>query len=220
MTIPESFVLTAGALHEAKFALGGLMRMRENLAISERLIVGGGDWPPHTARRRTTSSTRPGELNERGGTLAAALARHPDVTRHLNRAAIERLTDPANYLGSAPQMVDRVLACSADRGVSIASKTVNSAEGTRLIGPAGGARPPRRFPFSSLLAAFAVVARIRTVFADKGYDAEHHRELCRSCGAVPQFHRRGLPRGSGLGQRCPALRPRAYSWCSTAAREF
>src|SRR3954451_14348098 len=30
------------------------------------------------------------------------------------------------------------------------------------------------------LAAFAVMARIRTVFADKGYDAEHHRDLCRA----------------------------------------
>ena len=33
------------------------------------------------------------------------------------------------------------------------------------------------------LAAFAVMARIRTVFADKGYDAEHHRDLCRFFGA-------------------------------------
>jgi hypothetical protein len=30
------------------------------------------------------------------------------------------------------------------------------------------------------LAAFAVMARVRTVFADKGYDAEHHRDLCRA----------------------------------------
>ena len=35
------------------------------------------------------------------------------------------------------------------------------------------------------LAAFAVMARIRTVFADKGYDAEHHRDLCRRFGAEP-----------------------------------
>jgi transposase len=51
------------------------------------------------------------------------------------------------------------------------------------------------------LAAFAVMARIRTVFADKGYDAEHHRELCRRFGAEPQIHKRGRPRGSGLGKR-------------------
>jgi 3-carboxy-cis,cis-muconate cycloisomerase len=41
------------------------------------------------------------------------LARDELVTRHFDRAAIERLTNPANYLGMAPQMVDRVLASSA-----------------------------------------------------------------------------------------------------------
>jgi transposase len=51
------------------------------------------------------------------------------------------------------------------------------------------------------LAAFAVVARIRTVFADKGYDAEHHRDLCRKFGTEPRIHKRGQPRGSGLGKR-------------------
>src|ERR687883_890671 len=51
------------------------------------------------------------------------------------------------------------------------------------------------------LSAFAVVARVRTVFADKGYDAEPHRELCRAFGAEPQLHKRGRPRGSGLGKR-------------------
>ena len=51
------------------------------------------------------------------------------------------------------------------------------------------------------LAAFAVMARIRTVFADKGYDAEHHRDLCREFGAEPCIHKRGQPHGSGLGKR-------------------
>ena len=51
------------------------------------------------------------------------------------------------------------------------------------------------------LVAFAVMARIRTVFADKGYHAEHHRDLCRQFGAEPYIHRRGRPRGSGLGRR-------------------
>jgi transposase len=51
------------------------------------------------------------------------------------------------------------------------------------------------------LAAFAVMARIRTMFADKGYDAEHHRNLCRRFGAVPHIHERGRPHGSGLGKR-------------------
>src|SRR3712207_1078713 len=51
------------------------------------------------------------------------------------------------------------------------------------------------------LAAFAVMARIRTVFADKGYDAERHGDLCRCFGAKPRIHKRGQPRGSGLGKR-------------------
>ena len=51
------------------------------------------------------------------------------------------------------------------------------------------------------LMAFAVVARIGNVFADKGYDAEGNRETCRAFGAEPQLHKRGRPRGSGLGKR-------------------
>jgi transposase len=45
------------------------------------------------------------------------------------------------------------------------------------------------------------MARIQTVFADKGYDAEHHRNLCRRFGAEPHIHKRGRPRRSGLGTR-------------------
>jgi transposase len=51
------------------------------------------------------------------------------------------------------------------------------------------------------LMAFAVVARIGTVFADKGYAAGHNRALCRAFGAEPRLHKRGRPRGSGLGKR-------------------
>jgi transposase len=51
------------------------------------------------------------------------------------------------------------------------------------------------------LTAFAVVARIRTVFADKGYDAEGNRDLCRAFEADPHLHKRGRPHGSGLGRR-------------------
>lgn len=51
------------------------------------------------------------------------------------------------------------------------------------------------------LAAFAVMARIATVFADKGYDAEANRTLCRAFAAEPHIHKRRRPCGSGLGQR-------------------
>src|SRR4029450_9607976 len=43
IAIPESFILTSGALHQAKFALGGLIvdeaRMAHNLGITNGLIV-------------------------------------------------------------------------------------------------------------------------------------------------------------------------------------
>ena len=65
MAIPEAFVLTAGALHQAKFALGGLIvdeaRMAQNLDMSKGLIVAEAVMM-HLASlmagsRRTTSST-------------------------------------------------------------------------------------------------------------------------------------------------------------------
>jgi transposase len=40
------------------------------------------------------------------------------------------------------------------------------------------------------LSAFAIMAHIQTMFADKGYDAEHHRNLCRRFGAKPHIHKR------------------------------
>jgi len=51
------------------------------------------------------------------------------------------------------------------------------------------------------LTALAVVAKIGTVSADKGYDAEGDRELCRAFAAEPRLHERGRPHGSGLGKR-------------------
>ena len=51
------------------------------------------------------------------------------------------------------------------------------------------------------MSAFAVLPRIRTVFAEKGYDAQSHRDLCRRFGAEPCIHTRRQPRGSGLGKR-------------------
>ncbi|MDQ1079434.1 3-carboxy-cis,cis-muconate cycloisomerase [Pseudoroseomonas cervicalis] len=125
MAVPQSFVLTAGALHQAKFALGGLIvdagRMRRNLGLSQGLIVAEAvmmGLAPHTGRDAAHDIVYAvcREVNERGGTLAEALARHPEVTRHLDRAAIDRLTDPANYLGMAPQMVDRAVAASRAQG--------------------------------------------------------------------------------------------------------
>ncbi len=121
IAIPESFILTAGALHQAKFALSGLIvdaeRMKQNLGISKGLIVAEAvmmGLAPATGRQQAHDIVYDAcrTVNEQGGTLAEALAALPEVTRHFDRAAIERLTDPINYLGLAPQMVDRALELS------------------------------------------------------------------------------------------------------------
>jgi 3-carboxy-cis,cis-muconate cycloisomerase len=123
IAIPESFILTSGALHQAKFALGGLIvdeaRMQHNLGISRGLIVAEAvmmGMAPHIGRQQAHDVVYDAcrTVNEKGGTLAEALAALPEVTKHFDRATIDRLTDPANYLGLAPQMVDRALALSAE----------------------------------------------------------------------------------------------------------
>ncbi|MGN6585144.1 MAG: class-II fumarase/aspartase family protein [Rhizobiaceae bacterium] len=119
MAIPESFVLTAGALHQARFALGGLIvdkaRMAQNLDISKGLIVAEAvmmQMAPLIGRQQAHDVVYGAcrVVNEQGGTLAEALAAMPEVTKHFDKAAIARMTDPANYVGLAPQMVDRVIA--------------------------------------------------------------------------------------------------------------
>jgi 3-carboxy-cis,cis-muconate cycloisomerase len=124
MAIPESFVLTAGALNQAKFALGGLIvdekQMAKNLSISRGLIVAEAvmmGLAPQIGRQQAHDVVYDAcrTVNEKGGSLAEALSADPEVSSRIDRATIDRLTNPANYLGVAPQMVDRVLENSAGR---------------------------------------------------------------------------------------------------------
>ncbi len=119
--VPQAFVLTAGALHQAKFALGGLIvdagRMRHNIGLSQGLIVAEAvmmGLAPYTGRQEAHDLVYAAcrDVADNGGTLAEALSRVDEITRHLDAAAIARLTDPANYLGSAPIMVDQAIAAS------------------------------------------------------------------------------------------------------------
>lgn len=119
VAIPESFVLTAGALNQARFALGGLIvdaaRMKQNLDMSKGLIVAEAvmmQMAPFIGRQQAHDIVYGAcrIVNEKGGTLAEALNAMPEVTKHFDGAAIARMTDPANYCGLAPQMVDRVIA--------------------------------------------------------------------------------------------------------------
>ncbi|MFM2398064.1 MAG: hypothetical protein RL341_221 [Pseudomonadota bacterium] len=122
IALPESFVLTSGALNQAKFMLGGLQvdaaRMRKNLDLTGGLIVAEAvmmGLAPHLGRQSAHDVVYGAcrTALQQGGTLADVLAGMPAVTQHLDRAAIDHLTDPMNYLGMAREMVDAALAASS-----------------------------------------------------------------------------------------------------------
>ena len=118
IALPEAFILAGGALHQAKFMLAGLQvdeaRMRKNLGMTHGLIVAEAvmmGLAPHLGRNEAHDVVYDAcrAVAENGGTLADALGKLPAVAQHLDRAALQRLTDPANYLGAAREMVDRVV---------------------------------------------------------------------------------------------------------------
>jgi 3-carboxy-cis,cis-muconate cycloisomerase len=118
LALPQAFVLTHGALQQAAAIAEGMVadpdRMRHNLDISHGLIVAEAvmmGLAPQLGRAEAHHVVKHAcdvVLTENID-LADALAREPAVAGRLNRAQIERLTDPANYLGSADAFIDRVL---------------------------------------------------------------------------------------------------------------
>ena len=118
IVLPEAFCLMAGALKQSRYVLEGLEvdahRMRENidltggLVMSEAVMMG---LAPYIGReyahdlvydicREAVKQKRP---------LLDLLCEHPEINKHLDRAALARLCDPAHYLGQSGLMVDRVL---------------------------------------------------------------------------------------------------------------
>jgi len=118
IVLPEIFCLSAGALAQTLFVLTGLQvdekKMRTNLDLTKGLIVSEAvmmGLGPYLGRqyahdlvydicRNVIATGRP---------LVDLLADNEEVSKHLDRAALAKLCDPANYLGEAGAMVDRVL---------------------------------------------------------------------------------------------------------------
>jgi 3-carboxy-cis,cis-muconate cycloisomerase len=123
LALPQAFVLTHGALLHARAIAEGMVvdaeRMRRNLDLTHGLIVAEAvmmGLAPHLGRGEAHHVVKHAcdvALTERLS-LTDALARDPAVSSRLDRAAIERMTDPASYLGSAQAFVDRVLAAAGD----------------------------------------------------------------------------------------------------------
>jgi 3-carboxy-cis,cis-muconate cycloisomerase len=118
VAVPEAFGYAAGALHQSRFVLGGLIvdpaRMAKNLGMTHGLIVAEAvmmGLAPHTGRneahdlvydacRAAIDSDRP---------LLEILLETPAVAGPLGAEKLRALTDPASYLGAAPAMVDHLL---------------------------------------------------------------------------------------------------------------
>jgi 3-carboxy-cis,cis-muconate cycloisomerase len=124
VAIPEAFIATGGALRQSRFLLEGLIvdagRMRRNLDLTGGLIVAEAVMmalAEHTGRQDAHDIVYAAcrAALDKGSTLLDELARLPEVTRHLDKKRLAELTDPVNYLGSAPAMVDRALSSRKSR---------------------------------------------------------------------------------------------------------
>ncbi len=118
LALPQTFVLTHGALQHASAIAEGMVvdaeRMRRNLGMTHGLIVSEAvmmGLAPHLGRGEAHHVVKHAcdvALAEKVS-LTDALLRDPTVAARVDRAAIEQMTDPAHYLGSADGFIDRVL---------------------------------------------------------------------------------------------------------------
>jgi 3-carboxy-cis,cis-muconate cycloisomerase len=118
LALPQTFVLTHGALQHASAIAEGMVvdaeRMRRNLGMTHGLIVSEAvmmGLAPHLGRGEAHHVVKHAcdvALAEKLS-LADALLRDPTVAARVDRTAIEQMTDPAHYLGSAGAFIDRVL---------------------------------------------------------------------------------------------------------------
>ena len=119
VSLPEIFCLISGALKQAKFVLAGLevdpVAMRRNidltkgLVMSEAVMMGLG---PYLGREYAHDLVYDlcRVAIETNQPLLEVLDAHAEIRKHVTRQQLEGFCDPANSLGQAGVMVDRVLA--------------------------------------------------------------------------------------------------------------
>jgi 3-carboxy-cis,cis-muconate cycloisomerase len=117
-TLPEIFRLTAGALARTNEIVAGLEihpeKMSQNLNVTHGLVLAEA---VAFALRERLGKEKSHQIVEEaakravkdGRDFAEVLLSYPDVSGHISRAELSRLLDPANYLGSAEEMTERVL---------------------------------------------------------------------------------------------------------------
>src|SRR5215813_7031209 len=118
IALPEIFMLSAGALSQTRFLVQGLQvnekKMRENLDITKGLIMSeavmmglAAELGRNKAHDLVYDICR--DVVKTGRPLIDLLSEDKEISKHADRKKLKRLVDPANYLGVAGEMVDRVL---------------------------------------------------------------------------------------------------------------
>jgi 3-carboxy-cis,cis-muconate cycloisomerase len=119
IALPEIFMLSAGALAQTRFVVAGLQvneaKMRANLDITKGLIMSeavmmglGAAMGRNRAHDVVYDVCR--QVVKTGRPLIDLLGEDQEISTHIDRKGLEKLVNPANYLGVAGEMVDRVLA--------------------------------------------------------------------------------------------------------------
>jgi len=119
LALPQCVALTAGALAHARSIAEGMTidtdRMRRNLELTGGLIMSEavatalGPAIGRAAAEAAVARACDRSIAE-GVPLATILRNDPELRPHLTDAEIDRVTNPALYLGSAGAFVDRVVA--------------------------------------------------------------------------------------------------------------
>src|SRR3954471_20029334 len=118
LAVPDSFILTAGSLAQAKFMLEGLVvdesRMRANLELTQGLIVAEAvmmGLAPLLGRQHAHDMVYEAcrDALAQGRSLFDVLKANPAISAALSRDRLQALCDPTNYLGSARLMVDQIV---------------------------------------------------------------------------------------------------------------
>ncbi|HYL63206.1 MAG TPA: 3-carboxy-cis,cis-muconate cycloisomerase [Candidatus Methylomirabilis sp.] len=121
-TLPEIVRLTAGALHHLTSTVSGLdidaARMRQNLDVTHGLIFAEAvsmalaeKMPRAEAHELVRLACKRAHVEH--AELRSILASDGIIRANLSNAELDRLFTPANYLGVADQLIDRVLGAGA-----------------------------------------------------------------------------------------------------------
>jgi 3-carboxy-cis,cis-muconate cycloisomerase len=118
IAVPDSFILAAGSLAQASFMLAGLVvdesRMRRNLDLTQGLIVAEAvmmGLAPHLGRQQAHDAVYAAcrDALQQSRSLFDVLMVNPVIAQALPPERLRALCDPANYLGTAPAMVDAIV---------------------------------------------------------------------------------------------------------------